>query len=147
MTRADVVAGAVLATVFAAMAWQATTMTYGTEFAPGPGFTPLWLGVIGAILALTVAVRARGATDLPPAEPRAEMRVALSALGIAVVVMAAPIIGLVLAIAAYLIFFTLVIERLRIRVGLASSAGTAVFVYLVFERFLNVPFPIGPLGF
>ena len=147
MTRADVVAGAVLATLFAAMAWQATTMTYGTEFAPGPGFTPLWLGVIGAILALTLAVRARRASGLPPAEPRAEMRVALSVVGIAVVAMAAPVIGLVLAIAAYLLFFTLVIERLRLRVGLASSAGTAGLVYLVFERSLNVPFPIGPFGF
>ena len=147
MTRQDVAIGGVLAVVFGVMAWQATKMTYGTEFAPGPGFTPLWLGVIGAFLALAVAVRARGAKGLPPADPRAERRVALSALGIAVVAMAAPVVGLVLALAAYLIFFTLVIERLRIRVGLASSAGTALLVYLVFERFLNVPFPIGPLGF
>lgn len=147
MTRQDVAIGAVLAVVFGVMAWQATRMTYGTEFAPGPGFMPLWLGVIGAFLALALAVRARGATGLPPAERRAETRVALSALGIVVVAMAAPISGLVLALAAYLVFFTLVIERLRLRVGLASSAGTAVLVYLVFERFLNVPFPIGPLGF
>lgn len=147
MTRQDVAIGAVLAVVFGVMAWHATSMTYGTEFAPGPGFAPLWLGVIGAFLALTVAVRARAATGLPPADPRAERRVALSALGIVVVAMAAPVVGLVTALAAYLFFFTLVIERLRIRVGLASSAGTALLVYLVFERFLNVPFPIGPLGF
>jgi len=147
VTRQDVAIGAVLAVVFGVMAWQATQMTYGTEFAPGPGFMPLWLGVIGAFLALAVAMRARGATGLPPADPRAETRVGLSALGIAVVAMVAPIIGLVLAIAAFLLFFTLVVERLRIRVGLASSVGTAVLIYLVFERFLNVPFPIGPLGF
>jgi len=147
MTRADVAIGGVVAVVFGVMAWQATRMAYGTEFAPGPGFMPLWLGVIGAFLALALAVRARGTTGLPPAEPRAEPRVALSALGIVVVAMAAPVTGLVLALAAYLVFFTLVIERLRLRVGLASSAGTAVLVYLVFERFLNVPFPVGPLGF
>lgn len=147
MTRQDVAIGAVLTVVFGVMAWQATSLAYGTEFAPGPGFMPLWLGVIGAFLALATAVRARRATGLPAADRRAERRVALSALGIVVVAMAAPVVGLVSALAAFLFFFTLVIERLHIRVGLASSAGTAVLIYLVFERFLNVPFPIGPLGF
>lgn len=147
MTRADVAIGGVLTVVFGVMAWQATRMGVGTEFAPSPGFVPLWLGVIGAVLALAMAVRARGAIRPPPVDLRGEMRVGLSALGIVAVAVVAPVVGLVLALAAYLLLFTLVIERVRIRVALASSAGTALLIYLVFERFLNVPFPTGPLGF
>lgn len=147
MTRADVAVGAVLAAAFGVMAWQAAGMAYGTEFAPGPGFTPLWLGAIGAVLSVALAVRAREAGPAPPTDAPAEFRVAVAALGVAAVALAAPVIGLVLAIAVYLFLLALAVARLSLRAAVASAGGTALIVYAVFERSLNVPFPKGPFGF
>jgi putative tricarboxylic transport membrane protein len=147
VTRADVAIGGVMAVVFLVLAWQATRLTYGTEFAPGPGFTPLWLGVFGAVLAVVIAVRGRSAPAAPPADLRGEARVVLAVLGVVVAVVAVPLLGFVTAFAAYLLFFTIVVERLRLPVALATSLAVVVFIYLVFARFLGVPFPVGPFGF
>ena len=147
MSRADVAIGGVMAVIFAVLAWQATRLSYGAEFAPGPGFTPLWLGVFGAVLAVVIAVRGRAAPAAPPADLRAEARVVLAVLGVVVAVVAVPLLGFVTALVAYLAFFTIVVERLQLPVALATSFGVTLFVYLVFVRFLGVPFPVGPLGF
>lgn len=147
MTRADVAIGGVMAVIFAGLAWQATRLTYGTEFAPGPGFTPLWLGVFGAVLAVVVAVRGRKAAAAPPVDLRAETRVVVAVLGVIVAVVLMPLLGFVTAFAAYLIFFTIVVERLGLPVALATSLAVIALIYIVFARFLGVPFPVGPLGF
>jgi putative tricarboxylic transport membrane protein len=147
VTRADAGIGGVLAAIFAVMAWQATRLTYGTEFAPGPGFTPLWLGIFGAVIAAFIAVRGRAASPAPPTDLRAEARVGLAVLGVGVALLAVPLLGFVTAFAVYLLFFTVVIERLGLPVALAASFGVAGFIYLVFARLLGVPFPVGPLGF
>ena len=55
MTRADLIAGLLLAAVFAASLWEASSFQYGTEFAPGPGFAPVWLSAIGIALSLAIA--------------------------------------------------------------------------------------------
>lgn len=147
MTRADVAIGGVLTVVFVMLAWQATQLTYGTEFAPGPAFAPLWLGVLGAALALVTAVRARTAPAAPPLDFRAEGRVALAVLGVVVAVIVVPLIGFVTAFAVYLVFFSVLVVRLRPPVALATSLAVTLFIYLVFARLLAVPFPVGPLGF
>ncbi len=147
MTRADVAIGGVMAVVFAVLAWQATLLTNGTEFAPGPAFTPLWLGVFGAALAVLIAVRGRAAPAAPPVDLRAEARVALAVLGAVAALVAVPMLGFVTAFAAYLAFFAIVVERLRLPVALATSFAVVAFIYLVFARLLGVPFPVGPLGF
>jgi hypothetical protein len=147
VTRADVSIGGVMTVVFVTLVWQATQLTYGAEFAPGPAFMPLWLGVLGAVLAAFIAVRARTASPAPPAELRAEARVALAVLGVGAALVAVPLLGFVTALAAYLLFFTLFLVHLRLPVALATSFAVAGFIYLVFARLLGVPFPVGPLGF
>ena len=57
-----------------------------------------------------------------------------------------PLLGLVLAILAFLLFLTLVVQRHSLAVGIGASVGTVVFVYVVFVHFLDVPIPKGPLG-
>ncbi|HET8570125.1 MAG TPA: tripartite tricarboxylate transporter TctB family protein [Candidatus Limnocylindria bacterium] len=147
ITRGDLAPGAILVIAFGALAWSATTLRYGGGFEPGPGFAPVWLGVAGVIASAALLLLARRAPPGEPGDRRGDLRVGLAALGIAGVALAAPVVGLVLAIAAYLLFLTLAIERLSPPVALLSSGGAALIVYLVFERFLNVPFPKGPLGF
>lgn len=147
MTRADTVIGAGLAIAFLALLWASTGLTYSTEFAPGPGFAPFWLGLIGSALSAYIAIRATRAPEAPAFERSGLVRVAAALIGLAIALAVAERIGLIVAMTAYLAFVTLAVERMRPVPALASALGTMALVYVVFIRLLGVPFPQGPLGF
>ncbi len=147
MNRTDVIVGGVLAVAFGALALKATALTYSDEFSPGAGFAPLWLGVIGAVLSLWIAVSALRSPRAPRVDVRALVRLAAAIATLVVAVYLAPTVGFVLAIGAALVVLTLGVERMPIVSGLATSAVTIGIVYVVFARLLDVPFPTGPLGF
>jgi len=155
MTRADLIAGLLLAGGFGGVVWEASSFQYGTEFAPGPGFAPVWLGVIGIILSLIIAGNAWRAARVPR-DPSADdldaldrpglVRVGAALVGLVAMVMVVPWLGLALSIFAFLLFLTLGVQRLPIAMGVGASVATVVFIYLVFVHFLGVPIPSGPLG-
>ena len=156
MTRADVFAGLLLAAGFGAVLWEASSFQYGTEFAPGPGFAPVWLSAIGIALALLIAFNAFNATrhrEPSTAEPAERLdrpglaRVGATLVGLVAMIALASWLGLIPAILLFLLLLTLYVQRLSIFAGIAASVGTVVFVYIVFVRLLDVPIPRGPLGF
>lgn len=157
MKRADIVAGILLALGFGAALWEAASFQYRTEFAPGPGFAPVWISAIALAIALLIAFNAyRSSMHAKPdeeaqpverIEARGLARVGATLAGLLVMLAIVPLIGFVPSILAFLVFLTLLVQRLPVRVGLAASAGTVIFVYLVFVHFLDVPIPKGPLGF
>ncbi len=153
MTRADFVGGLLLSAFFGAALWEGSTFQYGTEFAPGPGFAPVWLSAIGLCVSLLIAAHGlwamRGAerSAAPALEKGGLMRVGLTLLGLAVMVFLVEPLGLAASILLFLLYLTLVVQRLAIGVGIGASLGTVVFVYAVFVYSLDVPIPKGPLGF
>ncbi len=156
MKRADVVAGILLALGFGAALWEATSFQYRTEFAPGPGFAPVWISAIAIAIAMLIVVNAaraaaRSRSDSTARAERVDRtglaRVGATLAGLAVMLAIVPWTGFVPAIFAFLLFLTLLVQRLAIAVGIAVSAATVVFVYVVFVHFLGVPIPKGPLGF
>jgi hypothetical protein len=156
MTRADFYGGVILSVFFAATLWEGTTFQYGTEFSPGPGFAPVWLSAIGLLVSLLIALHGfrllraserSEATEAPKLEKWGLLRVVLTLLGLAAMIFLVPTLGLALAITAFLLYLTLVVQRHSLVVGIGASVGTVVFVYVVFVHFLDVPVPTGPLGF
>jgi hypothetical protein len=156
MTRADFVGGLLLSAFFGAALWEASSFQYGTEFAPGPGFAPVWLSAVGLCVSLLIAahgLRAMGGGEsskqraAPALETWGLLRVALTLLGLAAMVLLVEPLGLVISILLFLLYLTLVVQRLGVAIGIGASVGTVVFVYAVFVYFLEVPIPKGPLGF
>lgn len=154
MGRADIFAGLLLAAGFALALWEASSFQYGTEFAPGPGFAPVWLSAIGVAVSLLIALNAfKGARNPARKEDAgvkhapALVRVAATLAGLVAMVIIADWLGLVSAILLFLLFLTLGVLRLHTLTAIGASAGTALFVYVVFVRLLEVPVPSGPLGF
>ena len=156
MTRADLYAGLILAAGFGAALWEASTFQYGTEFAPGPGFAPVWLSAIGIAIALLIALNAYKATrhagsstdERPDALDKTGLfRVGATLAGLAAMLAIAGWLGLVASILVFLLFLTLYIQRLSVLTAIGASVGTVVFVYVVFVVLLDVPIPRGPLGF
>ena len=154
MTRADFYGGLLVAAFFGAALWEGSTFQYGTEFSPGPGFAPVWLSATGLCIALLIvahgfrAMRHPADSEAPPSlEGRGVVRVAATLLGMGVMILLAPMVGLALAILGFLLYLTLVVQRHSLVVGIGASVGTVLFVYMVFVYALDVPIPKGPLGF
>jgi len=156
MNRADIFAGLLLVGIFGACLWEASSFQYGSEFAPGPGFAPVWLSAIGVVLSLAIAFHAFNSTRHPEVSrtERADAldkaglrRVGASLAGLAAMLAMVPWLGLVLSIVVFLLFLTLYVQRLSVVTAIAASAGTAFFVYVVFVLLLDVPITAGPLGF
>jgi hypothetical protein len=155
MTRADVCIGLLLAAGFGAVLWEAASFQYGTEFAPGPGFAPVWLSAIGIGLSLLIAWHAL--RKRRPGDATAEassaldrtglFRVGASLAGLLVMLALVAWLGLVPSILFFLLFLTLYVQRLSLLTGIGASVGTVFFVYVIFVVLLDVPIPSGPLGF
>jgi putative tricarboxylic transport membrane protein len=124
-------------------------LAYWSDFAPGPAFAPVWLAAVGAVLALLLILQevrnpSGAPADLPPRP--ALTRVALTMTALALVLLAAPQLGFVAAVAALALFVLLVVERRRILPSLIVTVLTAALVHGVFIAWLNVQLPKGFLG-
>ena len=158
MTRSDIIGGLLLAVLFGTALWEGWSFQYGTEFAPGPGFAPVWLSALGLLIALVIAfaawqgARRSNAATAPsaqrePLDRAGLLRVGATLLGLAVMLAVVPWIGFVPAILAFLLVLTLGVQRMSWLAGVAASVGTVLFIYTIFVHFLNVPIAVGPLGF
>jgi putative tricarboxylic transport membrane protein len=162
--RNDLIAGGVVA------AFGAAVLLYVRGFPELPGGQPgpaLFPGILGGLMVLfgaALIVQAtrsaaaggppaqdvkpadgeRGATTMPPRRAAANLAAVLGAVAAYLVVVG--YLGFVLTMAALL---TLLMLRLGVRPPLAAgtAAATSVLVYLLFDGFLLVPLPAGPLGF
>jgi putative tricarboxylic transport membrane protein len=139
-----ITAGALLALSVAFSAGAYKYYSWWGSGGPGPAFLPVCLGVVMAILALMMLVK--NLKEKNPGEdwmPRGEgLRDMLVVLGATVAFIALlKIVGMVIGTALYLAGLIGFLGRHRWWVTLAIAVGAAGFNWLVFVRWLRVPFP------
>ena len=151
MRRADQI-GAVLLLLFGVgyAATAAKSYTYWGANGPGSGFFPFWLGVAMAILAtlfLVGATRQTGPGEawLPSGHGLARLAAVIGATVLFVVLL--PILGMTLATALFLLGLLRFLEGHAWPVTLGVAVATAVGNWAIFAWWLQVPFPVGVLGF
>lgn len=120
---------------------QAWRLPYWLDRSPGPGFVPLWLGVLLTISAAVVFVRGR----TPRAESGEPLPNRFNAFALAaittLVAAAVPLIGLVAAAAVLTAAAGWKLDPRRpMAIGVATLA-TPFLVWLIFVRWLGVPLP------
>jgi putative tricarboxylic transport membrane protein len=151
MRRADQIAGVGFLAFAAAYAGAALRWySYWGDTGPGPGFLPVWLGLAMAILAalLTVQSSRAGARDgawLPTGKGLARLLVVLGATALLIALI--NVTGMILGTGLFLLGILRFLEGYPWSHTLGIAAGTALVNYLVFTYWLQVPFPIGYLGF
>lgn len=123
-------------------------LTYTTEFGPGPGFFPLWLGIGMMALSLLVIRSSSvpsevGAEDSPGTSWGKPLRLTA---GLAAMAALLPFLGLLLTISLFVAWMFHRLERLSLLKSILVGAATAFAVYLVFEVWLGVPPLVGLLG-
>jgi hypothetical protein len=131
---------------------QSLGLRYWSEFAPGSGFFPLWLGIILTALValfLFLSFREPAAIDAPAADaaPIQVKRIGAIIVGLIICIAAIEDLGYGVSVAGYLIYLLGYVERRSLIVTLGAGIGTTLALYLIFRMWLGVPLPQGPWGF
>lgn len=125
---------------------------YMTEFTPGPGFMPFWVGVVLALLSFYLIVdsfvRKSGKKDnaklLP--EKHALYRVGAIMLMLVGVRFSMNFLGFPLTIALFTAAILLLLEHYSILKSVGYGVAYAAVTWFVFQFILSMGFPKGILG-
>ena len=114
---------------------------------PGSGFMPFGLGVILGVLAICLIATNLGPEEkpIPFWEPKAWLRPLLAILITSVYVVVFDDIGAITSVVVLVTCWLYFVERKSVPVAAGTAVLTGLVVYLVFERFLQTPFPRGLL--
>lgn len=126
-------------------------LQYMMAYSLGPGFLPIWYGVILSVLSVLVIIRAlQGKYDnakgaFPAREDRIVMLILLMIVVGTIIFMR--FFGMVLSIAIYLLLAMKFVEGQSWRMSILTSLIGTVCIYLIFCVGFKINFPTGVLGF
>jgi putative tricarboxylic transport membrane protein len=149
--KSDLAAGISVATFGTYVTVASSRLAYSSEYGPGPGFLPLWLGIGLLVLSLCLTVKnlARGAPEVvsKPEFWRTSARVLGGWLALMLAILLLPWIGLSLSLALLTLFLVLALERRSPWTAIGVALGLAVGFHLIFVSGLGLSLPVGPWGF
>jgi putative tricarboxylic transport membrane protein len=125
---------------------------YSTEFTPGPGFFPFWVGVILAILSCWLLL---GTFRRKPSEEdavkilpgkHALSRVTFIFLMLLGVTVLMPVLGFPITVCLFVTTILFSLERYGILKSLGYGIAYATVTWVIFEHFMEMGFPKGFLG-
>lgn len=131
---------------------ESTKFNYMTEFTPGPGFLPFWVGVILAILScwlLYDTFRRKPSEEdeksILPAR-HALYRVGFIFVMLFLLKMVMPLLGFPITVFLFVATILKFLERYSIPKSIGYGVAYAAVIWIIFEYFMQMGFPIGFLG-
>ena len=128
---------------------ESTRLNYMTEFTPGPGFMPFWVGVVLAILSCYLIVdsylRKAGRKDDAKLLPggHALYRVGAIMLMLFAVKLFMNVLGFPLTLFIFTTAILLLLERYSILKSVGYGIAYAAVTWFVFQYVLSMGFPKG----
>lgn len=133
------------------VAFEASKLPYTSEFGPGPGFFPLWIGIALTLLSLPLIVAnlfAAGAVVRSEGQSRTAVgRALVGWLGLMLASGLLHWLGFGLSLGLLAVFLILVLERRSPWVALSVAIGLALGFHAIFVLALGLSLPAGPWGF
>jgi putative tricarboxylic transport membrane protein len=151
MQRAEKVGGLLCLGLALYVMWQAWGMEYYTELGPGPGFFPIWLGLLLGVLSLMWLFAAfwRSAKDAAarflPAWDGCRRIIIIVAAFITVAALL-EVIGFQLTMFAFVAFVYLFLGGRSWYMTLILAVGLSFGVYRTFTGWLDVVLPQASIG-
>jgi len=119
----------------------ASRWEYMGQDGPGPGFFPLWYGIVMAALSLMLMVSSVTSRETQVIDWSAARSAFLTWAAFSVMVAALKLVGFVIGFAALTFFIVLVMYRKPLRVAAMTALLLAAGFYLVFPVALGVQLP------
>src|SRR2546430_436013 len=145
----DLWSGVALAALGLYIVFQARQWEYLGSDGPGAGFFPLWYGlaILGLSLLLIVSYLRRASARGNAIERTRLGRAFSTGFALAVSVALFKPLGFVISFALLTYFIVAVMYRRPLATAALVPVASAAGFYLVFDRALSVPLPVGVLGF
>ena len=152
MKRADRIFGIISLGLSLWCYLESTKFDYMTEFTPGPGFMPFWVGVVLAVLSCYLIFdsyrRKPGPEDdkkiLP--EKHALVRVSIIMCMLFAVKFAMNILGFPLTLVLFTTAVLFFLEKYSVLKSVGFGIAYAAVTWFIFEYILTMGFPKGFLG-
>jgi putative tricarboxylic transport membrane protein len=122
-------------------------LPYHSEYGPGPGFLPTWIGYALAACASVVTVQELRTPDTGAAFFQGRTRMAVTVLlMIAVTFLLFPLLGFSIGFALFVAATMRVMGRHRWVTCATTAVVTSVTIHFLFGRWLDIPLPAGLVG-
>lgn len=131
---------------------ESTRLQYMTEFTPGPGFFPFWVGVVLALLSIYLIIdtyiRKPSEKDNKKLLPEKHMlyRVGFIMLMLVIVRYTMNILGFPLTLTLFAAALLLILEHYSILKSFGYGIAYAGVTWFIFEYMLSMGLPKGFLG-
>jgi tripartite tricarboxylate transporter TctB family protein len=145
--RADHVAGAAFIALGLAVFAMSGDLPMGGLSMPGSGFLPKIVAALLILFGIVLALRAGESDPLSRLEWSDAKHAGLVIVITAVAIAAYTTLGFILAMALMMFAFLIIVERRNVAGAAAYSVAVTLLAYMVFDKGLKAPLPLGPFGF
>jgi len=147
MWLAELIGGVTVLILGVAVVFFSSQLSYYSEFEPGPGFLPLWVGVvlIGCAIFVIIDVLKKQDKTGPFFKPRTKMGVSVL-IQIAIAFLLLPLLGFSVALGLLVgVTMRTMGKHHWVSCGL-TAVVTAIAIHFIFGHWLSIPLPTGMIG-
>ena len=147
MRFADLLGGVVVLLFGLSVVFFSSQLPYTSEYGPGPGLLPLWLGVGLAGCAIAIILKALKTLDRSEAFFKPRTRVGIQMLAMIVVAfLLLPLLGFSVGLAVFAAASMRIIGKHGILACALTFVGAAIGIHFIFGEWLSIPLPTGIAG-
>jgi hypothetical protein len=147
MWLGNLIAGMVVLALGGAVVFFSLQLPYSSEYGPGPGFLPLWLGIALMGSSIGVMIKTFLKTDRTGLffKPRTKIGIKMLVL-IGITFLLFPLFGFSIGLALFTTASMKTLGKHRLVVCGLTGVVTAVGIHFLFGRWLDIPLPTGVIG-
>ena len=147
MRLADLIGGVVVLFFGLAVVFFSSQLPYYSEYGPGPGFLPLWLGVVLIGCAIFVIINVLKKHDKIGSFFKPRTKLGLHVLIIIFITfLLLPFLGFSIGLALFVGITMRIMGRHRWVSCSITAVVTAICIHLIFVSWLTIPLPQGLIG-
>jgi hypothetical protein len=147
MRLADLIGGVFVLILGLAVIFFSSQLTYYSEFGPGPGFLPLWVGIIITACAVYVIIdllkKHGGKEEFFKPRTRLGLQILVA---IIITFLLLPVVGFAIGLALFIgVTMRMMGKHRWVLCGLTAIV-TAIGIHFIFISWLTIPLPQGLIG-
>jgi hypothetical protein len=147
MRTADLIGGVIVLLLGLTVIYFSSQLEYYSEYGPGPGFLPLWVGIIiaGCAIYVIVDVLKKHHKIGTFFKPRTKLGLHVLVI-IFITFLLLPLLGFSIGLALFVGITMRIMGKHRWLSCSLTAVVTAICIHLVFISWLTIPLPQGLIG-